>query len=87
MVLGTEASDCFPHLEELLDDLTFLNPYSALIRYPEKDTDPDEADEAIAAMERVRAALREALGIEDADAQAEHGAEEPDDEDDDDTGD
>lgn len=63
VVLGTEAADHLPQVEELLDDLMFLSPYSVLIRYPEKDTDPDEADEAIAAMERVRVILRAALGV------------------------
>lgn len=63
VVLATEASDHLPQVEELLDDLTFLSPYSVIIRYPEKDTVPDEAEEAIAAMERVRAALRAILGL------------------------
>lgn len=83
VVLGTEASDHYPRIAEMLESLSFLNPFSMLIRYPDKDTAPDEADEAIEVMERVRVVLRAALGIDD----AEDEAEEPEDEDDDDTGD
>jgi HEPN domain-containing protein len=76
VVLGTEASDHCPRIAEVLDDLSFLNPFSVLIRYPEKDTDPGEAEEAMEVMERVRAVLREALGIEEPEANAEGEAEE-----------
>ena len=87
VVLGTEASDYYPRIAGVLEGLSFLNPFSVLIRYPDKDTDPDEAEEAIEVMERVRAVLRQVLGLEDADEEAEDELGEHDNEDDDDSGD
>lgn len=86
LVLHVRASGLGVAREELLPDLALLNPYAVVVRY-EGTASPEMACRAIAAMERVRAALRETLGIEDAHAQTEHEAEEPDDEDDDDSGD
>lgn len=62
-------------LDDLLPDLALLNPFAVAMRY-EGTAKPEMACRAIAAMERVRAVLREALGIEEPEANAEGEAEE-----------
>jgi HEPN domain-containing protein len=64
VALGTEAMEHAPEVEEIFDDLGFLTPFSVLIRYPDQDAEPEEAEEAIDAMERARATLRVLLGID-----------------------
>jgi len=74
VVLGTEAADHCPEVVGLLGDLTFLNPFSVLVRYPDKETDLEEAEAAVEAMERARTPLRVVLGLEEAPKGSEPGA-------------
>ncbi len=82
--IAQQACDVEEDLPDLTESLAVLNPYSVDIRYPGPDADEAAAANAVAAMERVRPVLREALGLET----PEEGPEaEDDDADDSDTGD
>ena len=55
-----------PHdatLGKLRRGLRVLNPYAVDIRYPIKDTTKQEANAALAQAEKVRAAIRQRLGL------------------------
>ena len=51
------------HLRKIENDLSDLNPYSVIARYPGLDTTPDEAREARSITRRVRTVLRQRLGL------------------------
>jgi HEPN domain-containing protein len=51
------------HLRKYENDLSDLNPYSVIARYPGLDTTPKEARQAKVITRRVRLALRRRLGL------------------------
>ncbi len=64
VALGTESADYAPELAEYYPDFVTLSAFAVMVRYPEKEADSKEAEEAIEAIERARSGLRVALDLE-----------------------
>jgi HEPN domain-containing protein len=58
------AADVDKDLESLRDDLIYLSPFAAEIRYPGENATVEESKKAVKIMRRVRRILRHQLNIE-----------------------
>lgn len=64
LLIEGRIAERLPDLAEINEQLTFLNPFSVLVRYPGESADAGEARGALAALERARAFLVKRISSE-----------------------
>jgi len=63
--LNSRCVEIDPNFKGISDSLHILNPFSIGIRYPDFETDVEEAREAVKNAEKVRDFVRKKLGVKD----------------------